>query len=259
MTAETTIKHCKEIFTDYGIPKVMVSDNGRNFRSTMFTQFLNSQGVVSKFTAPYHPATNELAERLVQSLKISLKKIRMNTPKPTLEDALQEFLTQYRSAPHCKTGVTPYERMFNRKMRTKLTVDRSDLQRKVTNFNMHKKARNFTLGERVTCRNYNGVIKWKFGRVIQRLGKIHYKIKSEDGRCWEQHVDQMRKTGNQRNYNVEPFTGNYDTEPNAEPNGDRDPAVEEPQREPHLQEEIVAEPVLRKSTRISRPPQRFPK
>lgn len=94
ITAETTIRICKEIFTDYWTAKIIVMDNGRNFRSTKFTQFLGSQGVTSKFTAPYHPSTNRQVERFVQTLKISLRKILTdpNNKGITLEDATRNFL-----------------------------------------------------------------------------------------------------------------------------------------------------------------------
>ncbi|XP_024890648.1 uncharacterized protein K02A2.6-like, partial [Temnothorax curvispinosus] len=51
--------------------------------------------------------------------------------------------------------------------------------------------------------------------VMDNGRKLHYKIKLEDGRTWERHVDQIRKRGEQRSRHIEPYTGVYDYEPEA--------------------------------------------
>lgn len=69
ITAESTIEKCREIFSRFGIPRMLVTDNGRTFISREFQDFLTTNGIVHKRSAPYHPATNGLAERFVQTLK----------------------------------------------------------------------------------------------------------------------------------------------------------------------------------------------
>jgi len=64
--------------------------------------------------APYHPATNGAAKRLVQTFKQALKK---STEAP--KDALQDFLTNFRSAP-LSTGYLPSELLNGRQIRTKI-------------------------------------------------------------------------------------------------------------------------------------------
>lgn len=91
----TTIKKCEEIFATYGIPKVFVSDNGRTFTSQEFQKFLEQFGIIQKFTAPYHPATNGQAERFVQTFKNALKK--MTIEKMNIDAALQKLLLKYRT------------------------------------------------------------------------------------------------------------------------------------------------------------------
>lgn len=53
------------MFNWFGFPQQLVSDNEPQF-------VLEEMGTFLK-TAPYHPATNDLAERFVQTLKHSLK------------------------------------------------------------------------------------------------------------------------------------------------------------------------------------------
>jgi len=68
-TSEKTIELLKEIFSTHGFPRVMVSDNATIFVSEPFKQFCRESGIFQKLTAPGYPATNELAERNIQTLK----------------------------------------------------------------------------------------------------------------------------------------------------------------------------------------------
>jgi hypothetical protein len=201
ITAKSTIDACKKIFSDFGTPKTMVMDNGRNFRSTEFTQFMESKGITPKYTAPYHPSTNGQAERFIQTMKNALKKILTDPQNKNLklEDALQIFLTQYRVTPHCITGVAPSEKMFNRKIHTYYNTCVPSKEKKCSNANINKRIRKFAVGERVQCRNYGGGSKWKQGKIAQRIGKLHYKITLDDGRTWERHIDQILRSGEYRN------------------------------------------------------------
>jgi len=53
---------------------VLVTDNGSCFVSSEFENFLLKNGIKHITSAPYHPATNGLAERAVQIVKKGLKK-----------------------------------------------------------------------------------------------------------------------------------------------------------------------------------------
>jgi len=54
-------------------------DNGRSFHNPEFTQFLKINGITPKYTVcvntPYHPSTNGQAERFIQTMKNSLRKM----------------------------------------------------------------------------------------------------------------------------------------------------------------------------------------
>ena len=56
VTAAATIRCCRH-FCNFGLPEVMVIDNGPAFVSTEFEQFLKKNGIRHKTSAPYHPAT----------------------------------------------------------------------------------------------------------------------------------------------------------------------------------------------------------
>lgn len=56
ITSKDTIEKCREIFTTFGLPRVLVSDNGRSFISSEFQNFLKENGIIHKRTAPYNPS-----------------------------------------------------------------------------------------------------------------------------------------------------------------------------------------------------------
>ena len=61
-TLETTIETPQKLVARYGITAQLVSDNGSQFTSEVFQQFLTKNGIKHITSGPYHPATNRLAE-----------------------------------------------------------------------------------------------------------------------------------------------------------------------------------------------------
>ena len=85
-----TIRVLQSVFATHALPEIMVSDNGSDFTSQEFGNFMKSKGIVHITTAPYHPSSNGLAERAVQTFKAEMK--RMKNEQRTLETKLEEFL-----------------------------------------------------------------------------------------------------------------------------------------------------------------------
>ena len=74
----------RSTFATFGIPEILVTDNGSNFISSNFTSsefaaFLKSNGIRHIKTAPYHPSSNGLAERAVHTFKSAIKKLTSGT------------------------------------------------------------------------------------------------------------------------------------------------------------------------------------
>ena len=57
------------IFCDRGLPTVVVSDNGAQFKSDQFKNHMKIKGIKHILTLPYHPASNSSAERAVGCVK----------------------------------------------------------------------------------------------------------------------------------------------------------------------------------------------
>ena len=66
-TSSSTIGVLRDLFARFGIPEEIVSDNGTQFVSEDFQAFIRSNGIRHITSALYHPATNGLADRAVQT------------------------------------------------------------------------------------------------------------------------------------------------------------------------------------------------
>ena len=193
MSADTTIKLTRNFFATFGIPNIFVTDRGTQFTSNEFSNFMKRNGVQHKMGAPYHPATNGQAERYVQTIKNKLCAMACN--KLNVEEKLCSILLNYRKTIHPATGKSPSMMVFGRQIRSRLDL----MIPSESNKNQGEivgNIRNLNLNQRVSVRDYlNYGIKWQFGMVIEKLGKLHYLIKLDDGRFWTRHIDQIRLIG----------------------------------------------------------------
>ena len=71
-TAEKTVSELRTVFARWGLPEVLVSDNGPQFTSSVFRDFMRANGIRHVTSAAYHPATNGLAEKAVGIVKQAL-------------------------------------------------------------------------------------------------------------------------------------------------------------------------------------------
>jgi len=98
------------VFATHGLPEIIMTDNGTAFISNKFQEFKAKNSIRHIKTAPYHPASNGLAEREVQIFKEGLKKLT----EGSVETKLAHFLFQYRLTPYSTTGKSPAELLMGR-------------------------------------------------------------------------------------------------------------------------------------------------
>ncbi|XP_046968007.1 uncharacterized protein K02A2.6-like [Vanessa cardui] len=189
ITSSWCIQKLKDLFSTFGAPNILVSDNGRQFTSNEFKNFLTEQRVLHRTSAPYHPATNGQAERFVQTIKRRLK--TMEQERGTLIDKIITVKCCLRRTPGV-CGRSPYELMFGRNIRTYLhTIFERDTNTRVQlkeNIILNKQ---FKEGDRVQVRVYGKNKKWIFGTIQKRLGTLHYQIVTDENEIIRRHVDQM--------------------------------------------------------------------
>ena len=117
-TAESTILRLQSMFATHGLPEIIVSDNGPAFVSDAFKDFMSQNGIRHIRTSPYHPPSNGLAERAVQTFKLAMKK----TSSSSISSSLTKFLFRYQITPHPTTGRTPSEMLMGRRLRSRLSL-----------------------------------------------------------------------------------------------------------------------------------------
>jgi len=112
-----TIRQLRKLFAQFGIPNTLVSDNGPQFAAVEFHEFCRLNGIRHTRVAPYHPSSNELAERAMRVVKDGLKKQQGGT----LLDQLSRLLFQYKITPQTTTSIAPAELFLGRKPRSRMT------------------------------------------------------------------------------------------------------------------------------------------
>ena len=105
-TSSSTIEVLRDLFARFGIPEQIVSDNGTQFVSEEFQAFIKSNGIRHITSAPYHPATNRLAERAVQTFKQALRSMHQSSKPHTVVchcvRMIQDTTKRYPSMPSQK-------------------------------------------------------------------------------------------------------------------------------------------------------------
>ena len=192
-SSEVTIKKLSELFAVHGIPELIVSDNGTGFTSDEFKSFVESNGISHRLTSPYHPASNRLAERAVQTFKNGVSRL-----EGTIQSRINQFLFHYRITPHTTTGVSPAELLMGRRLRCKLSLVHPDLSKRVVEQQTRMTAgsraaslRTFQEGEEVYVKNFHGQNKWISGVVMGKIGFVSYRVKLTDGKVTRMHVDHL--------------------------------------------------------------------
>ena len=184
-TSTTVIEILRHVFARFGLPEMIVSDNGPSFVSEEFESFLLANGVKHVTSSPYHPATNGLAERAVQILKKGLKKVTNGS----LQTRLAQILMSYRITPQSTTGASPAELLLGRQPRTRLDLLKPNTESIVENKQMKQKVahdkkareRTFAKGERVYARNFGTGNTWVPGEIMEFSGPVSFMVKCGDG------------------------------------------------------------------------------
>ena len=196
-TSRATIDKLQLVFATHGLPEVIVSDNGSSFTSEEFSAFVQSNGIKHLTSAPYHPASNGLAERAVQTLKNALEK---DSSGANLETQISLFLFHYRITPHSTTGVPPAELLLGWRPRCRLDLLHPDISGRVQKKQVAQKEghdgncreRELSAGQLVWVKNHASGRPWLPGTIVRALTDQRYRISLEDGRVFDRHIDHVR-------------------------------------------------------------------
>ena len=108
----SVINKLKSHFARYGIPQMIMSDNGRQFVSSEFDIFCKEWGIEHRTSSPYHSRSNGMAESAVKAAK----RLLMKTGRDGSD--VCGALLELRNTPRQGVGVSPAQLMFGRRTRS---------------------------------------------------------------------------------------------------------------------------------------------
>lgn len=109
-----------EVFVRFGVPVMLHSDQGREFRSELMSSLCKLLGTKATKTAPYHPRSDGQVERFNRTLLAMLSKL-CDEHTEDWDDHLPYAMCAYRSTVSSTTGCSPNLMMLGRE--TNLPVD----------------------------------------------------------------------------------------------------------------------------------------
>ena len=125
--SETTIEKLRTLFATHGVPNAVVTDNATVFVSEEMKKFWKNNGIRHITSSPYHPATNGLTERAVQTFKAGFKRMTSGS----VETRIARFLFNYCVTPQGTTGNTPAELLMKWNLRSHLDLLIPDVSNRV--------------------------------------------------------------------------------------------------------------------------------
>ncbi|CAB4004480.1 LOW QUALITY PROTEIN: uncharacterized protein K02A2.6-like [Paramuricea clavata] len=195
-TSTATIEKLREIFATHGLPTTVVSDNGTNFTSNEFEEFMKRNGIKHIKVSPYHPASNGQAEHAVRIFKEGIEKMK----EGSMRTKLSRFLLKYRITPHTTTGVPPAELLMGRHLRTQLDLIQPNLGDRVREkqsqqkavHDYHARERIIKTGNLVYAKDFRKPKSWMPGTVVKKTGPVSAEIQLDDGLIIRRHQDHLR-------------------------------------------------------------------
>lgn len=114
-TAKTVTEHLENsVFLMFGVPRLVISDNGVQFRSREYLALMKRYQVRPSYTSYYHPQANPV-ERVNRVLKTMLIAYVSDNQR-NWDTMLPKVTCAIRTARHEVTGQTPYFVNFGREM-----------------------------------------------------------------------------------------------------------------------------------------------
>ena len=181
--AHQVASQIKLIFSEYGLPETIVSDNSPCFSAETFTKLMTDYSVNHKTSSPHYPQLNGLPEKYVQIVKNLFYKAKEEGTD------LYKSLMIYRNTPLSHKLQSPMQILQSRTARTQLLMSSAariqqglgSEQLRVSNKNEHLPTHDFHIGQHIMYLNH--VNKRWYPATITSLCQEpqSYKIKTDDG------------------------------------------------------------------------------
>ena len=101
----------RNIISRYEIPRVLVSNNGKQFDNSAFRDFCSELGIKNHYLSPTHPQANGQVEVMNQSL-FKIIRTRLEGAKGIWPNELPSVLSAYRTTARTPTGETLFRLVY---------------------------------------------------------------------------------------------------------------------------------------------------
>ena len=135
--ANTMVEFLERSFLMFGVPKIIISDNGKQFVSKAFKELCEKWKIKSETTPYYHPQSNP-AERVIQVIKNSIKSFSSKSHHEW-DEHIHEYVAGIRSSIHESTKMTPYFMLFSQDMYLQGNYGPLDFDKTPENSEKHSK------------------------------------------------------------------------------------------------------------------------
>ena len=213
-TSNEVIVHCKSQFARHGIPDKLITDNGPQFSSDNFKQFVSNYSFEHHTSSPHYPRSNGMAERAVQTVKNLLKKAILDKRDPYLA------LLEYRNTPTSDTLGSPAQRLMGRRTKTLLptsdkllqpkTIHQKTVQNELTKRRDRQKyyydrhampLKAFSKGDQVMMK---GRDRWQPATVLNKVSAPRsYVIKTPQGQIYRRNRQHLRAARSNNDTKIE--------------------------------------------------------
>lgn len=180
-STDATVDALRTVFARFGLPVEIVSDNGPQFTSEKFAEFTRRNGIKHIMGAPYHPQTNGLAGRMVQSVKKALQK---GVGQEEFNLRLSRYLLRYRKTPHPTTGRSPASVLFGRPLRSRIDLLKPPVGVK------RSSEPTYSCGQRVFVIDSRPGQQWQEAIVEKKIGALLYLVRVGNT-LLKRHINQM--------------------------------------------------------------------
>ncbi len=174
VTARDVATNLLGVFLRFGIPKTILSDQGRSFQAELLAEVYEVLDIHKVRTTPYRPQCDCITERFNRTLQSMLTCFVSDHQKDW--DVLLPYVDfAYNTAVHSSTDCTPFELTSGRKPRVPI-----DLIFDKINLSLHLTPQSYAEGTRVTMqecfRRENVTFPPTFSPIISQLFSSYFSL-----------------------------------------------------------------------------------
>ena len=154
MSAQHIAEHFRLIFSEYGWPDTLVSDNGPCYVAETFTNLMKEYAVNHITSSLHYPQSNGLAEKFVQIVKNLFNKVKDEGTD------IHKCLMIYHNMPLASTSKSPMQMLQQRSTRSQLLMSNAarrqlgvTVEQPSSHKNQHLQAHDFHIGQEVMCQS----------------------------------------------------------------------------------------------------------